>query len=189
MIQELLRACSIRPLYDGLDPQFQCLRSSWSEQTLRSNDEMQAVLRKACKKHAFILRTTFYTYPIPFLIKQRGMWTMFDPHLIDPARSISKVCEMPMGQLHFGVSPLAPCFYNRIDIKGLAMQGPFYIITTDTTRQASSYLETCFTNTGEFDIKCALKSTFSESDALIIVKDYSEDFVIDQLYIQPQSIM
>lgn len=69
------------------------------------------------------------------------------------------------------------------------MQGPFYMITTDIARQVSSYLETCFTNTGEFDIKRALKSNFNESDTLIVIKDYSEDFVIDQLYIQPRAVM
>lgn len=30
---------------------------------------------------------------------------------------------------------------------------------------------------------------FSGSDTLIVIKDYSEDFVIDQLYIQPRAIV
>lgn len=145
---------------------------------------MRAVIKKGCKKYSFLIATVYFSYPLPFLVKTRGMWAILYPQLTQRTNCISKVHEARNLQLHSGVAELRPNFCDNINVRRLEA-GNFFIFSTDIERSAESVLETCFDDTGILNYKKLLKNNFQKSDVLFIIGDYSGEFVIDQLFIAP----
>ena len=69
MVQEQMRACDMLPKYAGVDARYQCTQFSWSEEFARPAAEVRTVVAQACRKHSYLIATTHFEPPLPFLLK------------------------------------------------------------------------------------------------------------------------
>ena len=94
MVQEQMRACDMLPKYAGVDARYQCTQFSWSEEFARPAAEVCAVVAQACRKHSYLIATTHFEPPLPFLVKARGMWATYYAGLTRTDNRISRTREM-----------------------------------------------------------------------------------------------
>lgn len=183
MIQEQMRACDMGPKYAGVDARYQCIQFSWSEEAEQPNCEMQQVVKQVSKKYAYLIRAADFGYPLPFLVKTRGMWAVCNPELTQADNRASKVREARTIQLHSGVAALHPDFCDRMNLRRIGCGGTFWILSTNHPRRAESLLETCFDEAGMLDCKRFLNSDCKADEVLLVIGDYSGDFAIDCLFV------
>lgn len=181
MVQEQMRACDMLPKYAGVDARYQCTQFSWSEEFARPAAEVRAVVAQACRKHSYLIATTHFEQPLPFLVKARGMWATYYAGLTREDNRISRTREMRRFQRHYGVAELVPDFYDRADFWSLAASDGF-ILTTDTARSAEELLTACFDAEGMADCKHYLSSACRTDETVLVFGDYSGDFAIDCLF-------
>ena len=178
MVQEQMRACDMLPKYAGVDARYQCTQFSWSEEFARPAAEVCAVVAQACRKHSYLIATTHFEPPLPFLVKARGMWATYYAGLTRTDNRISRTREMRRFQRHYGVAELVPDFYDCVDFWSLAASDGF-ILTTDTARSAEELLTACFNAEGIADCKRYLNSACRTDETVLVFGDYSGDFAID----------
>lgn len=101
MVQEQMRACDMLPKYAGVDARYQCTQFLWSEEFARPAAEVCAVVAQACRKHSYLIATTHFEPPLPFLVKARGMWATYYAGLTRTDNRISRTREMRRFQRRF----------------------------------------------------------------------------------------
>lgn len=170
-------------LYASLPDDVFCRRYTWNE-TEDMPPEFQAAVNETVseKQSLYLFRSELYDYPLPFLVKAKGMWSTweFRSFLFDHACA-EQINDTPRCQVRFGVGRVSTDFLQWDCFEKLFFSDVRALWPTDKLLDSQRLLSFFQKNDGHLNLPSLLQTELIPGNSLMVSDICDGEYLVDIL--------